>query len=702
MNWNIFTEYPLWFVLFCIALGLTYALVLYYRESRSEFPVFLKGILGALRFFVITAISFLLLSPFIRSIERIRQKPYIIIVQDNSASVVINSDSAFYRNEYLASIDRLAGDLDAIGEVKKYTFGEEVRALPAGAGFSGSVGYTDRLTDLSALFGEMENLYSNLNVGALIIASDGIYNTGSNPIYSSSGWTFPVYTLALGDTSVRKDLVLSRVNYNRMVYMDNKFPVEIVIHGNDCQSQNTFVKVYQGDNELFSKEVLVDRQDFTLTLNAILEARELGLKKYRVVLEPVPGEVSTANNFKEVFIEVQNAKISILLLSNAPHPDITALKQTIGSSLNYEVEHYQYGDFQGTSDKYNLVILHGLPSLSNQAEALFSKLVESRTPVLYIISGQTDLNRFNRLRLGLSIISERNNFEEAIPELNPNFMLFSLSEDNLHKINDFPPLISPLGDYQIIPAMNVLMTQRIGSVRTSRPLVMFIESLDNRTGIIAGEGIWKWRISNYLKTGGHEVFDELFNKIFQYLSVRDVKKKFRVYNQGNYMENERALFESELFNDAYELITGPEVEMVITTEEGAQFPYVFTRAGNSYRLDAGSFPPGNYSYQATARVGDETLSSSGQFSVSKLDQEAVSLVADFSTLYALASQKQGKMYKPGELDELRDELLNRDDIRPVIYSQKRFSELISLPMVLLLILSLLAIEWFLRKRAGGY
>ena len=702
MNWNILTEYPLWFVLFCVALGASYAMVLYYREFRSEFQAYLKGILGALRFIAITAISFLLLSPFVRSVDRIKQKPYIIIAQDNSASVVISTDSIFYRNEYLSSLDRLSADLATIGEVKEYTFGEEVKALPPGSGFSGVVDYSERLTDLSGLFSEMENLYSNLNVGALILASDGIYNTGSNPLYSSAGWTFPVYTVALGDTSVRKDLVLSRVNYNRLVYMDNKFPLEIVIHGNECQSQRTFVRVYQGENELFSKEVWIDQADFTLTLNAILEARELGLRKYRVVLEPVNGEVSTANNNKEIFIEVQNAKISILLLSNAPHPDITALKQTIGSSLNYGSDHYQIDDFQGPVEKYNLVVLHGLPSSTHRAENLLSALAERQVPLLCIISTQTDLNGFNQMRAGLSIISERNNVEEAIPEVNPNFMLFSLGEENLRKINDFPPLISPLGDYQPIPALNVLMTQRIGSVRTSRPLVMFVESPDGRTGIIAGEGIWKWRISDYLKTGGHEAFDQLFNKVFQYLSIRDIRKKFRVYNQGNYMENERVLFESELFNDAYELITDPEVDLVITTEEGAQFPFVFTRTGNAYRLDAGSFPPGNYSFQAKTKIGDETLSSSGQFSVSKLDQEAVSLVADFSTLYALAAQKQGGMYDPGELDDLRDELMKREDIRPVVYSQKRFSELISLPVVLLLLMSLLTLEWFFRKRAGGY
>ncbi len=152
------------------------------------------------------------------------------------------------------------------------------------------------------------------------------------------------------------------------------------------------------------------------------------------------------------------------------------------------------------------------------------------------------------------------------------------------------------------------------------------------------------------KTMDHQAFNELINKIVQYLSLKDQKKNFRIYNQSNFRENEPVIFDAEVYNESYELTNEPEVEISIRNEDAKQFPYVFNKTGNAYHLDAGTFPPGNYSYQAQANLGGNIFTAAGQFSVSAIDLEALNTVADHHLLFQLAEGSGGKMFYPSDLE----------------------------------------------------
>ena len=46
---------------------------------------------------------------------------------------------------------------------------------------------------------------------------------------------------------------------------------------------------------------------------------------------------------------------------------------------------------------YNLVILHQLPSATNSATDLLSGILKAGIPVLFIVGGQTDIQKLNNL-----------------------------------------------------------------------------------------------------------------------------------------------------------------------------------------------------------------------------------------------------------------------------------------------------------------
>ena len=115
---TLITEKPWWFILFCMALGAGYAFLFYpYKTLKTEQgkPAVLQMTMAGLRALLVTLLSFLLLSPLIRSLHREVEKPVVVIAQDNSHSILLNKDSSFYKVAYLASLEQLKEKLSDFG-----------------------------------------------------------------------------------------------------------------------------------------------------------------------------------------------------------------------------------------------------------------------------------------------------------------------------------------------------------------------------------------------------------------------------------------------------------------------------------------------------------------------------------------------------------------------------------------------------------
>jgi len=695
---NIDFSYPTWYVLVCILVGLLYSFLFYRKEKLlNEVKKVVVYTMAFFRFISVTTLALLLLEPLIEIENQIIEKPVLVIAQDNSESILVNKDSSFINSDYLSDLTAFKEKLEEKYEVKTFTFGDKIQT-------GLEIDFSDKQTGISDLLDELHTRYYGRNLGAVILASDGIVNKGSNPLYEIKKIKHtPFFTIALGDTMVRKDLILNNVVHNRLAYKGNDFPVEIVVKANQFEGEKAKVFITKEGKEQFSEVVFFESDEDVVTLSLTLEARSNGKQRYVVGVEELVGELTYVNNKREFYIDILDNKQEILILAKAPHPDIAAIRSALEKNVNYEVNSTLIGDFEGEIKDYSLVIFHQLPSGSKQQNGLVEKIVKKGIPSMFVLGSQTNYNQFNNYNLGLKLIGV-NGVTDVTAAVNTTFSQFTVSESLKESIPKYPPFKTPFaGDYKVANSSTVLLHQKVGMTATDYPLLVFNEKNDSKYGFLVGEGIWRWKLNDFSNNKTHDNFNGLVSKMVQYLAVKEDKSKFRVYCENTFLENQAIIFESELYNDSYELVNEEDVVIEIVNQSGEVYPAKsFSRSGNAYRLDAGIFEVGEYSYKATVTFGGVKLEQSGEFTVNELKAEYTNVVADHGMLYNIANNTGGEMFYPNELDQLAEAIFNKEEIVDISYTEKDVSDIINWKWIFAVIMVLLSLEWFMRKRNGAY
>ena len=152
---SIIIDYPWYFVIFCLLLGAAYAVVLYWlgRKAERDFSRGLGTALSFLRAISVASIAFLLFSPLVKREASRKEKPIVILAQDNSKSLDYCPDSAYYRGDYIAKMDRLADDLSRDYDVQRLVFGGDVQLLDEQAAAPSL--HSGQATDIANLLAEV-------------------------------------------------------------------------------------------------------------------------------------------------------------------------------------------------------------------------------------------------------------------------------------------------------------------------------------------------------------------------------------------------------------------------------------------------------------------------------------------------------------------------------------------------------------------
>jgi len=266
----------------------------------------------------------------------------------------------------------------------------------------------------------------------------------------------------------------------------------------------------------------------------------------------------------------------------------------------------------------------------------------------------------------------------------------------------FPPLQVPFANYNTEPEFDIFLYQKINNILTTKPLIVTGFFNGRKTGYIFGEGIWRWRLYNYYLNNTHSEFNEFIYKLVQFLARKQNEDNFMVSYKSVYDETEDVVFTAEVYNDAFEKITTPEVIITIKNDQGDELNFTFDAGAGYYILNAGNLPVGNYSFDAEVVIGNDTYTETGNFTVTAVNIEKITTLANHRMLYQLAGKSGGEFILPGETDRLIQKLKDDNKLLPETYTREYAEELLNIRWLFFVFLVILGAEWFLRKYWGLY
>lgn len=684
----IFENSPI-LLLICLALALGGAWLLY--QSKHSWGKWTNRLLFIFRATLIFFISLLLLGPIIKLITNSDEKPEVVFLIDNSKSVRETVDSVA-----LQQILKKLTDAQSSLENEGYS----VSTL--GLGGNEVSRFNHSVSDLNTALRQVEAEYDGRNLASVVLVSDGIYNTGVSPLYSI--FKTPIYTIGLGDTIQKKDLVLNQVRYNKVTYQGNKFPIQAEVLAHALPNQNISVSVLRNGKVVTSSQKSSENKSL-LIFDFLVDADKAGIQRFDIITQVAPNETNPRNNATSIFIEVVEGKKRILLIAPAPHPDIKTLRAVVEKNSNYEF-HVHIPSVKNVEpellmpEKTDLVIFHQSPDTRGLTLPLFKQYMTAKTPVLIILGQQTNLRLLPTSGVNLAFESN-GQWDEIFGLPAEEFTAFVFPENLNNSLTRYPPLITPFGKFTFPPESKSILYQRIGSVPTKRPLLWYVENDKQRFALLAGEGIWRWRLKEFDLNENTETFDGFFSKFIQFLSSKDDKRKFRCFPvKQQFNDTEYVVFESQIFNDVYEPQFGSTVSLDIVDEKGQTQKFSYTPNINrpTYQFN---LPAGVYRYAASIERNGKREEDRGQFSVAPLQIESQNLTADFQLLRTLAANTGGKFYSAENISDLEQQLKNQK-APSIVHSEETFHPLIDLKMLFVALLILVSTEWFFRKYLGSY
>lgn len=597
--------------------------------------------------------------------------------------------------------------------VSFFTFGQEIDSINYSSGIK--PGFSEPLTQLDDITGKIFNYKSEIS-SALII-SDGIYNSGVNPVTGSDKINIPVFTVGIGDTNKQKDIEIRQVLSNQYVYAGKETEIKAILLNSGYEGLQKTVNLYEGNRVVDSKNVTLSESGITET-TFIFKPESAGEKRMIVSASPVENEKNTENNRKLFFLDVLESKTNVLVLSGSPSPDVSQVIKTLKRDENLSVKsiiQIAKNKFLEDPEEFNLLdsadilFFIGFPS-QNTPSTLMNKVetavLEESIPVFFTLSEGTDFNKLSTFGsvLPFEYTSVREGKYNSIqPEITEE--ISPLFENNaaepILEWNKLTPVLRTDGIYSPKPGSKVLTVTKIKGVVTDEPMLLTKSTGSRRSIALLAKDYWKWQMRSAQKE--NNLFDSFLANSVKWLSNIDNKKQVQLStNKKVYAAGEEVEITAQVYDETLEPVDNAEVEIRTSGNNDERTIYLKNTGNGLYEGTFSSLQAGNYTINAEAGISGNILGTDNtNFSIGEVNIELADLTANSVLLKQLASLTNGEYYYiddaidvlPRKLSELRKQGITN------VTSTSKYS-LWNEEILLIVIIIMFSLEWFIRKRTG--
>ncbi|UCD17432.1 MAG: hypothetical protein JSV44_00535 [Candidatus Zixiibacteriota bacterium] len=713
VSFDFLTGHPFLTALFFILLVLL--AVYLYRRTNPPLSRGIRVLLTALRFLAVIALFLALFEPVVSYKREYQRKPRLTLLVDRSRSMEISEEGKTRRER--------ADSLLSSPHFKNFSESVDVTTIYFADGLRES---DDADEQHQTALGEALRQQSKRELAEpaeyWLLLSDGISNAGVSPEDVAAKLKTPVHSVGLGLESEQKDVSVSGLDYNQVVFAGK--PTEITVHLEwaGMTDETAHVKVASGRKTLQTESLTLSPGRLQEDVRVQFVPERSGQQTFQVTVAELDGEVSTDNNSRSFSVIVLKSKLKVLLVANHLDWEYAFLNRFLSRAENVELTPvvfkknggYLMGQFpsrQTELNQYDLLVLYDveISALSSKAD-MFASFLADRAGGMFVMLGENYLRApFERwLDKYLPFVSRSRKADLIYAKFNglpaENYLFHPavrVSESRRgirERWRELPPFESLVPVDSITPHSEILVTADLRRDLRHLPVLGFRHYGAGKVLASAAAPFWPWAFFGYGFGGEPQEYPSFFNGIINWLSLKEDFDPIRIVpDKIVYTRGEQVGFRAFVYDLGFRPIEGATGYVAVVAEGMKDSTIVqwLDQGEGRYRAEFDAVSPGRYTYGGVVEKDGKVLKeATGQIVVEAFYIEDFQRQPDFATLTAVSQLSGGRFCRYNRADSLLVGL-NRE---PIEVSYQKEVVVWNKFWLLAAFIGALGIEWIIRKR----
>jgi len=732
------TPWPLW----GLAIGILGAAALLFWQVRRNHGM-LSGLrpiaIWVLETCMVALILFLLWHPAL-SVATLRpQQNVVAVLVDDSRSMAISDSSGTREAAAKSVLD--GGLLKALGQkfqVRLYKFGKEPGRIAGVDELTGAEPATRIGDTLERVLAES----SSLPLGAIVLLSDGADNSGGidlTTIEAIRRQRIPVHTIGFGQEHPERDVEITDAVVAPRALPKSRLTAIVSLQSYGLSGTKTRLVIRDAGKVLASQEITLKADGEPETEAVAFNVGEAGPKTLDIAVEPVSREENTQNNSISRVVNVENRKPKILYFDGEEQWEYKFIRRAVQDYPDLGIE---LATIDRVTENKLLTQLDLAPSLKKDDLADgFPAKPEELFPFQAVIIGSSEANYFTATQQqlirdfvdkrggGLLFTGGRHALSDGAYQSSPlaDLMPTKLpaSSGTFHRV--FTPVeLTPQGAQSVIcrldddPAKNLARWkampmladwQEVGEPKPGattllvsrpqgkppQPLLVTENYGRGRTAIMATSGTWRWKMWLDHADKTHATF---WQQLMRYL-VTDTPGQVVGSTPKQMLADDTTVpIRVDVRDKQFNPVDNAKVQARFTAPDGSLSTLELT----PQPLEEGVYT-GEWSAEKTGSYVAEIIAGREQEELGRdllTFRREDGVAENFHTsqnrelLEKLSEQTGGRYYRPGDASKLASEISYSE----AGITTRETRDLWDMPVLFLLVLSLRASEWLLRRRWG--
>ena len=695
-----------------VLLGLSLAAIVLgrwaYRFAVPPVPALARRALTVLRVAALVLLLWLLAQPVL---ERARGgRPHLVVLLDRSRSMQLPVAPGGPTRAAVAerAVDEIARAWRGRATVEVMSFATGLAPDSGAAPGAGASALGDALAALATS-------PAAERAAGVVVVSDGAVNAGGDPVAAARGLGLPVHAVVVGEGG-GLDRSVPGIDASAHARVGEATPVRVRVTSTEPRGTPIGVTLKDGDRELGRASVVSPGEGAEATAEIRVTPARPGLAVWTARADSVAGEISSANNARQVAIEVAPGRVGVMILTEGLNWDIGFVRRALlgDSSLSVSTWTREGGGWRSVETGHTespdaaelrseaVVVLDAVSpaSVGPGFDPALAAFARGGGGLLLLSGPAPGLARYQNGALGADLTLRADPAgvgRGGMPAPTPESRELLAWDDDMARgerawraaapLSDLSPLAPGSGDRVLIGTAGggppIMLARRIGR---------------GQALLVNGTGLWRWSLAP-----GDELAAErgrrLWRRIARWLAEPVQGEPLRVRpERWLAAAGEPVRLFASLQDAQFRPLAGAAVEGEVTPAQGESRKVRFEPgAAGSYVATLDDLPPGRYRVSARAALGGREVGRAGsEFAVDRWSLEEARTQPDSVTLAAVAAATGGRVAAAAHVGRWARSL----PTRTLALGRSESLRLWESPWVFAVVVGALSVEWLWRRRRG--